>query len=409
MNTQPPPTPIERAKLSIARSHSLSEWSILEGGSPTPTPISTISTTTTTTITIGTSHFIDNTPRSPLTDFTEPHGDTLPQLPTVITGCCTEWPSYQSDSCWHIQQLAARTTLQVSLDGGPSFARQSICRGKVTLTEYEQYCHASCEKDAAPLYVFDPDILTSTFLDGTPIDSEFSTPRCFTNDSMGSLTGTIYRPLPPAWLLVGAARSGTPIHNHPYTVAWNALLSGTKLWCCLPPDVDEEFLLLNLDADGCIPDDEPFDLSALEWFIKIGQCELPKETQIIVQHPGEVVFLPKGWFHVVLNVPGTVTKGNDGRKERERKDVSVAISVSLTLRRDLIALFPDLIAEDPHFAFFWLRQLEQENAAMGSPDGSPEGKKESDLSADDLAVLKAMVIDYDARLLQETMAAGEKK
>ena len=69
---------------------------------------------------------------------------------------------------------------------------------------------------------------------------------------MACIDGTEYRPLPPAWLLMGVKRSGTPIHDHPLTVAWNALLVGCKLWCCLPPDVDEGALLLNLreDDDG---------------------------------------------------------------------------------------------------------------------------------------------------------------
>jgi len=91
-------------------------------------------------------------------------------------------------------------------------------------------------------------------------------------------------------------------------VAWNALLTGSKLWCCFPPDVDEAVLLLNTedgvtaatndaqDADGdgsgdpkkadalnadanrATDDDEidsdfdsdfDFDISALQWF---GRC-----------------------------------------------------------------------------------------------------------------------------------------
>ena len=107
--------------------------------------------------------------------------------------------------------------------------------------------------------------------------------------------------------------------------------------------MDEELLLLNLDENGDIPDDEPFDLSAIEWFQKIDLDALPKEAKLIVQHPGEVVFLPKSWYHVVLNV-----------------ETSVAISVSLTLRRDLIGLFPLLIAEDYDFALFWYNKLKEQ-------------------------------------------------
>ena len=54
----------------------------------------------------------------------------------------------------------------------------------------------------------------------------------------------------------GASGSGTPIHDHPLTVAWNALLAGCKLWVAMPPDVDPAYLLLDTDDD--------FDLSALQ-------------------------------------------------------------------------------------------------------------------------------------------------
>ena len=356
---------IDNAKLSISRHHTLHEWTLNHtpnNANPQPS-ISLHRDNTTTHVQLGTKQFLDNTPRSPITQFQEPHGDTLPSEPTVLTDCCTKWPAAAT---WTLSNLAQRTSnLSVSLDGGPSFARQSICRGKVSLLEYERYCNSESNNDAAPLYVFDPDVLTSMFEDGTPVQAEYSTPPCFQADIMHCLTGSRFRPLPPAWLLCGAVRSGTPIHDHPYTIAWNALLSGIKLWCCLPPDVDEELLLLNLDENGDIPDDEPFDLSAIEWFQKIDLDALPKEAKLIVQQPGEVVFLPKSWYHVVLNV-----------------ETSVAISVSLTLRRDLIDLFPLLIAEDYDFALFWYNKLKEQ------VDGS---HKDAGVSLEDICVLKKML------------------
>jgi histone arginine demethylase JMJD6 len=306
------------------------------------------------------------------------HGDGLPHTPTVLTGLLEEWPAFSNPGItWSLEDLAARTTTNlVSLDGGPSFARMSICRGRVTLAEYQQYCETKGEADddAAPLYVFDPDILTCTFGNNnngrsSSLSEEYSTPACFSNDAMACINGTEYRPLPPAWLLVGVKRSGTPIHDHPLTVAWNALLVGCKLWCCLPPDVDESALLLNLQQQqqqedeqeqdeqqecctnnnnnnsdnnehDCTTDDDEhsFDLSAMEWFHRCGT--LPESAQIIVQRPGEVVYLPAGWFHVVLNV-----------------ETSTAISVSLTLRRDLPLVLPLLMESDEAFATFWMDRL----------------------------------------------------
>ena len=87
------------------------------------------------------------------------------------------------------------------------------------------------------------------------------------------------------------------------------------VWVTFPPDVDESFLLLNIDEDDDDDDDDiDFDLSAIEWFANCG--DLPEGAITIIQWPGEVVFLPEGWWHVVLNA-----------------QESVAISYSIQLRR----------------------------------------------------------------------------
>ena len=111
----------------------------------------------------------------------------------------------------------------LSLDGGPCFARMSLAEARVTMRTYEEYSEErnDSDGDAAPFYIFDYRALepASKFSDGTPLTTEFDTPTCFKNDVMEGISKSRFRPLPPAWLLVGSARSGTPIHDHPLTVA----------------------------------------------------------------------------------------------------------------------------------------------------------------------------------------------
>ena len=378
-----------QAKRALAPGKPLRAWKV--GASSGPELCHTIADEQEA-VRVGPNRFVDGHERLGCEQFNSASefGDNLPTAPAVLVGCCEHWAAFApQDLRWGIADLASRITdpaRKVSLDGGPGFARLSLARGLCSLSQFARYSASTAsaaaaprsgggagggvggggtaEEDSAPLYIFDPDILNATFDAGQPVHSEYATPRCFTHDAMSGCTGSRFRPLPPAWLLVGPPRSGTPIHDHPMTVAWNALLVGCKLWCCFPPATDEDVLLLlspasdgggdggsgggggggdsgdgggdDSDSDSDSDDDCP-DLSALQWF---GQCD-PKVlarsgAEIIVQRPGEVVFVPAGWWHVVLNV-----------------EQSTAISSSLALRRDIPRLLPDLFEEDAPFAQHW--------------------------------------------------------
>ena len=110
--------------------------------------------------------FVDNVPRvavSALGD--DGSGDSLPHTPVVLTGCCDRWPAWRGGSgeSWSAERLAARlpAATQVRLDGGPGFARESLCNPFVTLQAYAQY--ASTTQDSASRYVLDDKVLTVPF------------------------------------------------------------------------------------------------------------------------------------------------------------------------------------------------------------------------------------------------------
>lgn len=213
------------------------------------------------------------------------------------------------------------------------------------MQEFARYCLADGDGDDVPLYIFDPQLSTRVFDSGRFLSDHFIIPNCFSQDALAGCTRSRFRPLPPSWLLVGPALSGTPIHNHPLTVAWNALLAGGKLWVIMPPDIETKYLLLGEDNE-----EHNFDLAAMEWFLQWHaektdrriQRTLPSSARIIIQIPGETVFVPAGWFHVVLNLK-----------------TSTALSHSLALRRDFEHVWPALLKEDKAFGMFWLRSLKE--------------------------------------------------
>lgn len=95
---------------------------------------------------------------------------------------------------------------------------------------------------------------------------------------------------PFRWLLAGGERSGTGPHVDPLgTHAWVHLCQGSKLWVMMPPnsfDIEQE------------------DVPAAQWFAMRRDLLKRSGRPFIefVQRPGELVYVPAGWLHCVLNL-----------------------------------------------------------------------------------------------------------
>jgi len=86
---------------------------------------------------------------------------------------------------------------------------------------------------------------------------------------------------------VGASGSGIPFHHH--THAYNELLAGAKRWSFLPPgdrDLDE-----GVRRRG-----------HLAWLREVLPGLPPGGVLECTQQPGDVIFVPEGWWHATLNL-----------------------------------------------------------------------------------------------------------
>ncbi|PWN48608.1 Clavaminate synthase-like protein [Violaceomyces palustris] len=118
------------------------------------------------------------------------------------------------------------------------------------------------------------------------------------------------------WIIAGPKRSGSGWHKDPNgTSAWNAVLGGRKYWMMLPPDKVPPGVFVSEDeAEVTAP------LSIAEWLIgfvdetrrRLGpggtEIEVGGEPQLLegVCEEGQVVYVPSGWWHLVVNLEESV-------------------------------------------------------------------------------------------------------
>ena len=223
--------------------------------------------------------------------------------PILIRGGMGNWPD---SSAFSLDSL-------VETHGGEDVSVKDPRRkGVVNLSAYAEYMEEN--SDADPAYVFDGHLLENH---ADSLGTAYARPP--------GLEMNLWDGMPPElkpetrWVLLGPARSGTPFHTDPFnTTAWNALVEGHKLWALYPKETYAPPGIYGSERPGmdpklCLPPESwggPAmcdTISALEWFVHtapgLGRGQAPVYC---VQHPGDVMFVPEGYWHAVLNLDATV-------------------------------------------------------------------------------------------------------
>jgi len=203
--------------------------------------------------------------------------------PVVIEGC---GKSAAANSVW--DELGQTLGNRVAHAGGVNFALRDFLK------------YAATTVDDPPHYLFDP-----TFANSLPELSEaYEKPAYFADDLFDLLPESVrpdYR-----WLLVGGPRSGQSWHTDPNsTSAWNLTLRGRKRWLFFPPGCPPPGVRPSVDGDG---DNYLSPVSMAEWAQAFyADCLKRPDFREGETGPGDVCFVPRGWWHMVLNVDPVLT------------------------------------------------------------------------------------------------------
>lgn len=224
------------------------------------------------------------------------------RTPCVITDAMEGWGCYRMDSPrrWTIDGLAERfgeCKFKVGTDDDGYPVRLKM---KYIKTYVNDPTHM---RDDSPMYAFDGSVFdkeeTKSLLD------DFEVPEYFAED-LFRYVGRKRRP-PYRWIVFGPKRSGSSVHVDPLaTSAWNALISGRKRWALYPPrSVDKATIKprgVGLDGESVTWFNKMYPKTTTEEWRKRG---LPPPIDVI-QYPGEIMFVPDGWWHAVLNIDDTM-------------------------------------------------------------------------------------------------------
>ncbi|KAJ3339936.1 hypothetical protein HDU93_007599 [Gonapodya sp. JEL0774] len=213
-----------------------------------------------------------------------------PNLPCVVQGGCKEWPAFQS---WRWDSPNFRSQF-----ADTRFKAEGV---DVRLTDYLHY--AETTRDEAPLYIFDKDFASKMGADGSQattngaLDSRsgpFYTPPPYFGDDVLELLGTARERPDWRWLIAGPA--SPPNHPPP-----GVFPTATGSDVTSPVSLAEWIVNFSAEARKGVEVEVEVDVN--------GKKERRKERMMMhecVQEEGDVVFVPRGWWHAVLNLTPTI-------------------------------------------------------------------------------------------------------
>ncbi|PKI83748.1 hypothetical protein MVES_002540 [Malassezia vespertilionis] len=226
-------------------------------------------------------------------------------VPCIVVDATDDWPC----RVWTLDYVHKTWPKRI-------FQAEAARMDASTYAAYAQSCTSGkTEPDTSPLYLFDAEFAA----DESDAKNAWRVPKLLSRfPGQSSRAGaqtcadlfSLYGSDRPdyRWLIAGPEKSGSGWHKDPnMTSAWNAVMQGAKYWMLLPPDTVPPGVYVSKDqAEVTAP------ASLSEWMLDFydetkrrhGRRELGGDGKLVeaVCRTGEVMYIPSGWWHLVVNL-----------------------------------------------------------------------------------------------------------
>ncbi|KAF2013152.1 F-box domain-containing protein [Aaosphaeria arxii CBS 175.79] len=225
--------------------------------------------------------------------------------PFILTSPVKEWPIYNKWTPEYLLQEYPKKKFRAEAVDWP-------------METYMKYMSDSA--DESPLYLFDRAFVERTGINvgrDTP-GAAYWPPDCF-GDDLFDVLGE-HRP-DRRWMILGSKRSGSTFHKDPNaTNAWNAILTGSKYWLMFPSSSSlppPPGVILSEDQSEITSP-----LSIAEYLLTFHAFarQTPGCREGIC-YAGEVLHVPSGWFHLVLNLEDSLALTQNFVPQRKLAEV----------------------------------------------------------------------------------------